>query len=852
MLKRLIEWTDTIQRMAIYLSVFLTPFLFFWKTDELFEFNKMLFIYGLVTAGLTALGVKSIVWKRLALRRTRFDIPLALFVASQVLATIFSIHPYTSWWGYYSRFNGGLLSILAYTSLYYLATQVIRNKDLPILFFFLIFGLLGSSLYALPEHFGHSPSCLLLTGQFTADCWRQDVQHRVFGTFGQPNWLAAYSIGILPLALILAVGAVGKQKTNRETVSAQRADSGYLKVNQHLRLLALATLLVGYPVLLFTKSRSGFLGLAISFTLLGGGLLLSLIRAGSETQTGSKPTSIFNRNLLNFSPLKTAAMQSFFKKIGLIALILIGFSLYFGTPFSPSSTELLENRSGRSTPTPETTQATLDFSGTDSGEIRKIVWSGALKVWQRYPLVGSGVETFAYSYYKDRPFAHNFVSEWDFLYNKAHNEFLNHLATTGILGLGSYLLLLSWFGILILRTVFFTPLLSQSDLQQKKTLVDWILLALLAGMVALAISNFFGFSTVMVMVIIFTYLALTDVLLEQVKSLVSADHVQVSPAPSSADPSEAQKKSRTDSPRLVSFLEKDPSRPPLFLNKPLTLAQKVAILLVIGVGLLNGVGLWNRWRADILFAQGKSYIREGYIKPGILKLTQAALLQPREALFYDELANGYARLAFNTADTLDDLDVLDGLDNLSDLDGQLDGQSATESSTESREDLPADDPNEARQAADEQANLLSSQAAEYAQAAVDASDIALALNPVHLNFYKTRARVFRLLSLYNQKYLETAAETIEAARQLAPTDPRLVYELAVIREAQQKSDQAIELAELAVELRPAYEEARMQLAALYEQTARPELALEQYRYIVTQIAPSNEIALDRIAVLEVK
>ena len=63
------------------------------------------------------------------------------------------------------------------------------------------------SLYGIFEHFGHSVSCLLAPGlkDFSVECWRQDVQSRVFATFGQPNWLAAYAITILPLGVTLAI-----------------------------------------------------------------------------------------------------------------------------------------------------------------------------------------------------------------------------------------------------------------------------------------------------------------------------------------------------------------------------------------------------------------------------------------------------------------------------------------------------------------------------------------------------------------------------------------------------------------------------------------------------------------------
>ena len=80
------------------------------------------------------------------------------------------------------------------------------------------------------------------------------------------------------------------------------------------------------------------------------------------------------------------------------------------------------------------------FKVSESIDIRKIVWKGAVNLGLQYPLFGTGVETFAYSYYFVRPVEHNLTSEWDYLYNKAHNEYLNFFATTGVAGLATYLL----------------------------------------------------------------------------------------------------------------------------------------------------------------------------------------------------------------------------------------------------------------------------------------------------------------------------------------------------------------------------------------------------------------------------
>jgi tetratricopeptide (TPR) repeat protein len=97
---------------------------------------------------------------------------------------------------------------------------------------------------------------------------------------------------------------------------------------------------------------------------------------------------------------------------------------------------------------------------TPSENIRRIVWQGAIDLWRKFPLFGTGVETFAYSYYWTRPASHNLTSEWDFLYNKAHNEYLNYLATTGTFGFLTYLILIFSSLYLIHNTLYLIPFLS--------------------------------------------------------------------------------------------------------------------------------------------------------------------------------------------------------------------------------------------------------------------------------------------------------------------------------------------------------------------------------------------------------
>src|SRR3989344_5785015 len=187
-----------------FLALFIiTPFLFTPFNSELFELNKMLFVYAITTIIVGTWVTKSIAVKRLIFKRTFLDIPLLAFLASQILSTIFSIDRHVSLWGYYSRFNGGLISTISYILLYW--AYVSNVPDLASvkkhLKYLLVSGLI-ISLYGIFEHFGVSPSCILIYRQFNDSCWVQDVQNRVFATLGQPNWLAAWLVGLAPLAWV--------------------------------------------------------------------------------------------------------------------------------------------------------------------------------------------------------------------------------------------------------------------------------------------------------------------------------------------------------------------------------------------------------------------------------------------------------------------------------------------------------------------------------------------------------------------------------------------------------------------------------------------------------------------------
>src|SRR3989338_3350391 len=201
---------DKVITYSFYLLFFLTPL--FWTSFnfELFEYNKMILAYTITVVIVGAWILKSINEKRLTIKRTPLDIPLLLFLGANILSTIFSIDVHTSVWGYYSRSNGGLLSIISYLLLFW---AFVSNMDKEKVLITLKFGLVSGfliSIWAIMEHFGVSPSCMILRGEVNASCWIQDVQARVFATLGQPNWLAAYLAMLIFPAMYFLLTATKK------------------------------------------------------------------------------------------------------------------------------------------------------------------------------------------------------------------------------------------------------------------------------------------------------------------------------------------------------------------------------------------------------------------------------------------------------------------------------------------------------------------------------------------------------------------------------------------------------------------------------------------------------------------
>lgn len=397
--------------------LFLIPLIFYKNTSELFEFNKIIIVYIFTILIASFWAYNSIAHKKFIFRRTILDIPLILYLLTLFVSSLFSIDPRTSWLGYYSRFNGGLISQICYVVLYWAFVSNLNAKQSLKSLYYILTSTLIASILAILEHFGFFATCGIMGLGYTNSCWVQDVQNRVFSTLGQPNWLAALLTALIPISWSLGLK------------------------NKFVFLFSL----VFFVTLLFTKSRSGLLAFGVESLIFWGYI---------------------------FWKEKFKYLKEF------IILLSISIVLFFAIQ-APKKINVQPNTN---------VGPALETGGTESGTIRKYVWLGAINIFKHYPLFGSGPETFAFSFPQFKPVGHNLTSEWDFIYNKAHNEYLNYLATTGLFGFLAYIAVIIYSLIILIKS-------KRYDLT--------------AGYAAILITNFFGFSVVTTSLLFFLIPALT-------------------------------------------------------------------------------------------------------------------------------------------------------------------------------------------------------------------------------------------------------------------------------------------------------------------------------------------------------
>jgi O-antigen ligase len=182
-----------IGRWYLRAGLFVLPLAYSPITYDRYIVPKLLVARLLVVGLLFLFIARSLIARSLVIKRTPLDLPLLAFVASAVLSTVFAYNQNVAVFGIYSRYDG-LLTILTYAALFWLAAQTLDGPDDART---LLWVLMAS---------GYLVAAIAIV-QSVNDSLRQGVFVEAAGTLGQKNVLGAFLALLCPLAFGELAGA---------------------------------------------------------------------------------------------------------------------------------------------------------------------------------------------------------------------------------------------------------------------------------------------------------------------------------------------------------------------------------------------------------------------------------------------------------------------------------------------------------------------------------------------------------------------------------------------------------------------------------------------------------------------
>ena len=362
--------------------------------------------------------------------RTPLIAPVLLYFLWYLLSAALSVLPGFSFFGSYTRLQG-TYSMFSY-GVFFLAilTFLRRKEQLDRLIDTIILTSIPVALYGILQHYGLDPTL-----------WSMNMVDRPGSNMGNPIFLAAYLIMVMPFTLFKVIDAFpGRTRTDAEKTPK-------------LRITLFATYLFAalsqLVCILFTQSRGPWLGLfvGLSFFILVG---LIMLRPGGE---GAARLT-----------LKDAGCALLFSVCGLITLFIPAYlaALYrrkgfqwlwlaflFQIMFVVGFIAVLNLSGG---PLPSLKNAPyigrlghLSEAESATAKVRAIIWRGTIELIGSNPLrmiAGYGPETMKYVWDPHSPPELAHYEARNAAPDRSHNETYDLIVTTGLVGFSIYMALM--------------------------------------------------------------------------------------------------------------------------------------------------------------------------------------------------------------------------------------------------------------------------------------------------------------------------------------------------------------------------------------------------------------------------
>src|SRR3989339_904503 len=489
---------DFVMEILILVLLFFLPTIFDRRLGIVFSGAKVawLRVFGVVFIGVWA--IKLIVTNKHPFIRTPLDWPIMAFLLCTTVASLTSIHVYTSIVGFYGRYEG-LISWYLFGILFFVVTNYIRTfAQIKRIVISITLAATLMAVYSIIQR--HALDPYMWGGVIT---WQ-----RVIGMIGQPNFLAAYML----MAFFLTLALFMLKNDNLEEKSIEKINwheqllafclflaipiifllmiynleaynlvlwyggfvvltalavlfcFTYAKLNPLLLNLILGLcLILNYVCILYTQSRGGYMGL---FT----GLVLFVVVAGRDWL---------------FDNWKKLSILGF-------SIVLVSGITMINPEFSPFARFTAELSTGKDVNQPAGQEKNIE-PNKDEGKIefegaagsRGETWKSVFGVIADHPIFGIGPEVLKMVFPKYETNVFRFKEAFHVKQDRSHNESLDVAVTKGLISFVVYLWLLG----VLFRYGWLKA-------QRAKPNDRLIIAGLLAASLAFLIQNQFSFGVV--------------------------------------------------------------------------------------------------------------------------------------------------------------------------------------------------------------------------------------------------------------------------------------------------------------------------------------------------------------------
>jgi len=184
---------DFVTKYSIYSAIFLVPIFFLPWTPDVLDFNKQMLLVILGFVAMFAWMLKVLILGKFEINASKVHIVVGVMFLVHLLATIFSVNKYGSFWGWPQSISESLLSFIVFLLFYFLVSNVFSKKDIMTSLKVI------SASALLAEIFG----ILQLSGLFIISfAFAKLVSFNTIGSTGALGFFAAI---LLPLTIVMLI-----------------------------------------------------------------------------------------------------------------------------------------------------------------------------------------------------------------------------------------------------------------------------------------------------------------------------------------------------------------------------------------------------------------------------------------------------------------------------------------------------------------------------------------------------------------------------------------------------------------------------------------------------------------------